>query len=187
MEQGAELVSSERLPDQPEVIRQAAERALGAADLVVLTGGASVGDKDFARPVLASLGLEPIFTKVAIRPGKPVWLGRIGETLVMGLPGNPTSAMVTARLFMVPLLAGLGGHEAKLMWRSSALAKEIGATGDRELFARARWNGSAVEPLSNQESGSQHAAGRMADLLIRRRRPGAPTAAAGELVEIIDF
>ncbi len=70
------MIARERLPDQPELIRAAAERALAASDLLVITGGASVGDKDYAKPVLISLGLELIFAKVAIRPGKPVGWGR---------------------------------------------------------------------------------------------------------------
>lgn len=184
---GGEVVSSERLPDQPEVIAAGAARALEAADLVVVSGGASVGDKDFAKPVFAGLGLELLFSKVSVKPGKPVWLGRARGRLVLGLPGNPSSAMVTARLLMAPLLAGLSGRQpaAALRWRGARLAQPIEACGDRETFMRGRWAGDTVEPLSNQDSGAQLTLAD-ADLLIRRR-PGAVEAAAGDVVEVIDF
>ena len=103
-------------------------RRSAAADLVVVTGGASVGEKDFAKAMFAPSGLELIFSKVAIKPGKPVWLGRVGDKLVMGLPGNPTSAMVTARLLLAPLVAGLGGRRA-----GPALAPGAAGRGDRPL------------------------------------------------------
>ena len=106
----------------------AAAEALAAADLVVVTGGASVGEKDFAKAMFEPAGLELIFSKVAIKPGKPVWLGRAGGTLVIGLPGNPTSALVTARLLLAPLLAGLAGRDpaAALRWRTAPLAGAAG-------------------------------------------------------------
>src|SRR3546814_3652734 len=98
--------------------------SLAQADLVIVTGGASVGEHDFAKPMFASHGLHLVFSKVAIKPGKPVWLGRAGGTLVLGLPGNPTSAMVTARLFLLPLLAALQGQTTRdvLRWRRLPLA-----------------------------------------------------------------
>src|SRR3546814_4805141 len=146
-----------------------AEEALAGSDLVVMTGGASVGEKDFAKAVFASLGLEVIFSRVAIKPGKPVWFGRVGDQLVMGLPGNPTSALVTARLLLAPLVAGLGGRDptSALFWREAYLADVLPACGDRETFFRGRWTGERVQPLSNQDSGAQRALAE-ADLLIRR-------------------
>ena len=80
----------------------AAAEALAGADLVVVIGGASVGDRDHSRSMFAGKP-DYLFPKVAIKPGKPVWLARIGGKLVLGLPGNPTSALVTARLFLAPL------------------------------------------------------------------------------------
>lgn len=186
-EWGGEVIARERLPDDPSAIRAAAEQALQAADLVVMTGGASVGEKDYAKGVFAALGLDPIFTKVAIRPGKPVWFGRIGQRLVMGLPGNPTSAMVTARLLMAPLVVGLGGRDPAeaARWRRASLGSELDASSDRETFTRGRWMDGVAEPLSNQESGAQRALAE-AEVLIRRG-PGAPAAAVGAEVEVIDF
>jgi molybdopterin molybdotransferase len=182
---GGEVIARRLLKDELPAMARSAAEALDAADLVVVTGGASVGEKDFAKAMFAPSGLELIFSKVAIKPGKPVWLGRVGDRLVMGLPGNPTSAMVTARLLLVPLIAGLGGRPADLQWRRAKLAEAIGPCGDRETFVRAAWDGDAVRPFSNQDSSAQKTLAD-ADILIRRRA-GSPAAQADETVEIIDF
>lgn len=184
---GAEVVGRLRLPDAPEVLEAAAADALERADLVVVTGGASVGEKDYARAMFAASDLELIFAKVAIKPGKPVWLGRAQGRLVLGLPGNPTSAMVTARLFLAPLLAGLAGEPpaAALRWRPAALAHDLPPCGDRETFRRAVWRDDEVEAISNQDSSAQEALA-AAELLIRRRA-GAPAAYAGDTVEVLTF
>ncbi|WP_114953290.1 molybdopterin molybdotransferase MoeA [Sphingosinicella terrae] len=183
---GANTVGRRRLRDDLAAMSEAAAEAVAAADLVVVTGGASVGDKDFAKPMFGE-PLDLIFSKVAIKPGKPVWLGRLGTTLVMGLPGNPTSALVTARLLLAPLLAGQTGRDPAeaLRWRSARLAAALGPCGDRETFVRARREDDAAIPLGNQDSGAQHSLA-AADWLIRRRA-GAPAAGAGEIVEVLDF
>ena len=184
-EAGGMIVMSRRLKDNLRELEQMAGWALERADLVVVTGGASVGEKDFAKAMFAPAGLELIFSKVAIKPGKPVWLGRAGGRLVMGLPGNPSSAMVTARLLLAPLIARLGGREPGLRWRQARLAAPLEACGDRETFVRGLWDGEAVRPADYQDSGAQKTLAD-ADLLIRRRI-AAPAAEAGETVEIIDF
>ncbi|MEA3012090.1 MAG: molybdopterin molybdotransferase [Sphingomonadales bacterium] len=184
-EMGAEIVGRLRLRDDLPAMEEAAAEALAAADLVVVTGGASVGEKDFAKAMFAPSGLALIFPKVAIKPGKPVWLGRAGDRLAIGLPGNPTSAMVTARLLLAPLIAGLSGRSAGLHWRRAPLAEAIGPCGERETFVRAGWDGDAVRPFSNQDSGAQKTLAD-AEILIRRRA-GAPAVEAGETVEVIDF
>lgn len=184
---GADIRGRQRLKDDPDAMRAVAEEALAGSDLVVMTGGASVGEKDFAKEVFASLGLEIVFSRVAMKPGKPVWFGCVGDQLVMGLPGNPTSALVTARLLLAPLIAGLGGRDptSALLWQRAHLADALPACGDRETFARGRWTDGRVQPLSSQDSGSQRALAE-ADLLIRRS-PGASAAAAGDAVDILDF
>jgi molybdopterin molybdotransferase len=182
---GAEVVARKRLGDElPALVREAAE-ALERADVVVVTGGASVGERDHAKAMFEPAGLELIFSKVAIKPGKPVWLGRVGATLVLGLPGNPNSALVTARLLLAPLLAGLTGRPPLLRWRPAKLAEAITATGNRETFYRAAAAGDAVRLLSNQDSGAQSTLA-AADRLVRRRA-GAPAAGVGEPVDVIDF
>jgi molybdopterin molybdotransferase len=153
----------------------------------VVTGGASVGEKDFAKAMFEPLGLELVFSKVSIKPGKPVWLGRVGGRLVLGLPGNPTSAMVTARLLLVPLLCSLAGRSAEdaLAWRHAPLASALRECGPRETFHRARRCDDSAEILSFQDSSAQKALAR-ADLLVRQRAH-TPAQEPGELVEVLHF
>lgn len=176
-----------RLPDDLQAMEGAAGEALAAADLVVVTGGASVGEKDFAKTMFEPHGLELIFSKVAIKPGKPVWLGRAGGKLIIGLPGNPTSAMVTARLLLAPLLVGLAGRpiDEALRWRSATLATPLDEGGARETFHRAVAHGETAAIIAFQDSSAQKALAQ-ADLLVRQR-PDAPALAAGERVEVLDF
>jgi molybdopterin molybdotransferase len=184
---GANCIVRKRLQDDLASMQTAAASAVDLADVIVVTGGASVGEKDFAKTMFEPLGLDIIFSKVSIKPGKPVWLGRAKETLVVGLPGNPTSALVTARLLLVPLLAGMSGRplERALSWRTAPLAAPLGACGPRETFHRARLRNGAAEVLSFQDSSAQRALAE-ADLLVRQ---GANTPAldAGETVEVLDF
>ena len=184
---GGECVGKVRLRDEPLALEKAAADALARSDIVIVTGGASVGERDYAKSMFEPAGLELLFAKVAIKPGKPVWLARASGTIILGLPGNPTSAMVTARLFLAPLIAGLSGRDpgSATSWRSAALACGLEACGDRETFYRARWSGGSVEPIANQESGAQKALA-SAQLLLRRRA-GAPASAAGDQVQILDF
>lgn len=183
--EGGIVTTCERgLDDLPALERQAGE-LLGGADLVVVTGGASVGERDFAKPMFAAHGLAPVFDKVAIKPGKPVWLGRAGGKLVLGLPGNPTSAMVTARLFLQPILALLQGASTAHRWRTMLLADKLPATGDRETFARAAWASKGLRPLGNQDSGVQGGLAR-ADWLIRCP-PGQAELPVGAKVRALQF
>jgi molybdopterin molybdotransferase len=186
-EWGAKFVGSSLLPDRLPELEKAAAVALTDADLVVVTGGASVGERDFAKQMFAAHGMELMFSKVAIKPGKPVWLGRVGDRIVLGLPGNPTSAMVTARLFLAPLLAGLSGREpaAALRWRQLRLAGDNALSGDREAFARGREQDDGVWIASNQDSGAQKTlAG--SELLVRLPAGDVATP-AGCPVDVLDF
>lgn len=165
---GGVVIGSERLPDAREVMAASAAHALQDADLVVMIGGASVGDRDHSRNIFGAVP-DYVFPKVAIKPGKPVWLARVSGRLVLGLPGNPTSALVTARLFLAPLLVGLGGGDA-----STAVAFERGkclgplpACGDREVFQRARRTEKGLLPVESGDSGNQRWLA-TADALIRR-------------------
>jgi molybdopterin molybdotransferase len=184
-QQGCDVLESRRLRDDLEALKAAAADAVARADVVVVTGGASVGERDFARTMFEPLGLELLFAKVAVKPGKPVWLGRCRGGLVLGLPGNPTSAMVTARLLLMPLLAGLGGLDPRLCWSRVRLGGTLPACGDRETFVRARRVGAEACPIANQDSGAQGALAQ-ADLLIRCR-PNDRARRPGEWVEALDF
>jgi len=106
-------------PDRPEALRGKIQQALGA-DLLLMTGGVSVGKYDFVEQVLADLGAEFYFQSVALRPGKPLVFGRVAEKFFFGLPGNPVSTFVTFALFARPVLAALGGadFEAPLFLRA---------------------------------------------------------------------
>ena len=185
---GATCVHHLRLPDVLKTLETAAGQALDVADIVVVTGGASVGERDFAKTMFAPHGLELIFSKLAIKPGKPVWLGRAAGRLVLGLPGNPTSTLVVARLFLAPLLQQISGGDpaAALRWQSATLAEAIPPGGDREEFVRARWTHEGrVEPLRNRDSSAQRT---LAEAQLLLRRPiGAPTLAAGEWVDVLAF
>ena len=187
VEWGAEVVGRQRLRDDLTKMERTSAKAVAGADLVIVTGGASVGEKDFAKAMFEPAGLELIFSKVSIKPGKPVWLGRAGTTLVMGLPGNPTSALVTARLLLTPLLAGLSGRDAgeALRWRTAKLAAPLKNCGPRETFHRARWVGDEAEILSFQDSSAQKALAE-ADLLVRQRA-NSPEIPAGGEVKVLDF
>ena len=184
---GARITLRETAEDDLEALVAAAGRALEASDLVIVTGGASVGERDFAKPMFEAHGLDLIFNKVAIKPGKPVWLGRAGGKMVLGLPGNPTSAMVTAALFLRPVLAKLQGAsiESVQCWRPMTIAAPLAATGSRETFVRARWEANGIAPVTNQDSGAQ-AALLKADWLIRcpANQAGLP---AGAQVSALEF
>lgn len=173
--------------DDLATLETLAGRALDMADLTIVTGGASVGERDFAKAMFAPHGLQLLFEKVAMKPGKPVWIGRAKDRWIVGLPGNPTSAMVTARLFLLPLLARLQGQsmENLMRWRTLPLAAPIAATGGRETFMRARWDEEGLVPISNQDSGTQ-AAMVTADWLIRCAAGQGPVA-VGQPVRALSF
>ena len=105
------MLSVETVGDDYAKTVDALRRAL-AADVVVTTGGVSVGAHDHVKPALAELGVEEVFWGVALRPGHPTWFGTSGSVLVFGLPGNPVSAMVTFHLFVRPALARMLGDRA---------------------------------------------------------------------------
>ena len=182
---GAECIGRSRLEDDLPPMQRAARAAVEQSDLVVVTGGASVGEKDFAKTMFEPLGLDLVFAKVSIKPGKPVWLGRVGEKLVMGLPGNPTSALVTARLLRAPLIAGLSGGPIAIGWRMLPLTSSLSGCGARETFHRARFIDGRAEILSFQDSSAQKTLAE-ADLLVRQRADSPPLM-AGDLVEVVDF
>ncbi|MFW2830344.1 molybdopterin molybdotransferase MoeA [Sphingomonas sp. ID0503] len=172
--------------DDIALLTAAVAAATEDADLIVLTGGASRGDRDFAKSALAPLGLELLFADVAIKPGKPVWVGRIARTLVLGLPGNPTAAMTVARLFLAPLLTGLGGRgmAAGLRWERAPLIEDTDA-GDRESFLCAERLNDGVRIIARQAASSQCMLAR-ADALVRL--PAArETLPAGTPVDLLRF
>ena len=159
-----------------------------ACDLIVTIGGASVGDHDLVKPALARLGLELIVESVAVRPGKPTWFGVLADgRLVLGLAGNPASALVGAELFLKPLLARMLGADPALHLVAARAAGALAANGPREHWLRARLthapDGALVaEPFADQDSSLVSVfAG--ADALVRRPA-GAPAVKPGETIEV---
>lgn len=186
-EYGGTLAGRHRCGDDPELLRERIGAATQTADVIIITGGASVGEKDFSKSVFAQLGGEMLFSKIAIKPGKPVWFGRIGSCLVLGLPGNPTSALVTARLLLAPLLAGLRGQDPRstLGWKQAPTAAPLPACRDRETFTRGSLSADRIAPLSDQDSGAQ---GSLAKAHILIRRPaGSAAKAVGDTLCFLDF
>ena len=167
----------------------AATAAPVAADLIVTIGGASVGDHDLVKPALKTLGLALTLETVALRPGKPTWSGRLGDgRRVLGLPGNPASALVCAELFLRPLLAALSGGDAEVRLAPARLAEPLPATGPREHWMRAALSTdpdgrTLARPFPDQDS-SLVGVFALADALLRRRA-GAPAVSAGEVVEVL--
>lgn len=156
------------------------------ADVLVTIGGASVGDHDHMRPAFLAAGGAMTFSKVSVKPGKPTWFGSLHRTRVLGLPGNPASALVCAHLFLRPLMSAMVGAGEEAPRFRAALKGTIGANGPRESYLRARIEAEAagrlvVSPFRNQDSSllTPLAEG---NCLIRRRAE-APAAADGELVD----
>lgn len=125
------------------------------ADLVVTVGGASVGDHDLVGKVAGDLGLERAFWKIAMRPGKPLMAGRLGAAVMLGLPGNPVSAIVCGHLFLLPLLKAMQGLPATPpATRKARLGADTGPTGPRTHYMRARLSdeGATITPFDRQDS-----------------------------------
>ena len=142
------------VPDQLDALVAALD-ASGSADLIVTSGGASVGDHDLIIPALREWGAELEFWKVAIKPGKPLLVARKGRQIVLGLPGNPVSSFVTGWLFLLPLLRQLSGASDPLpSKRTACLAAELAAGGDRREFPRGVLTDGEVTPALGQDSGA---------------------------------
>lgn len=177
-----ELIELGILPDRLDAITDAF--AAVDADLLVTTGGASVGDHDLIRPALAAAGGTLDFWRIALRPGKPMLAGRLRDTVVLGLPGNPVSAFVTAVLFLRPLIAHLSGAaDPQPRVLTATLGVALPANDHRQDYLRAETRDGRVIPADRQDSSMLRTLAR-ADCLIVRA-PLAPAAAAGDSVQIL--
>jgi molybdopterin molybdotransferase len=157
-------------------------------DVIVTIGGASVGDYDVVRTAFADADFAPVFEKVAVKPGKPTWFSASPGQLVLGLPGNPAAAMVTAQLFLKPLIDAMLGASSGQKTARARVSAPLPAVGGREEYLRAvlvigETGKASVHPAEDQDS-SLLSPFLTANALIRRQ-PGAPAAAAGDLVDII--
>jgi molybdopterin molybdotransferase len=138
--------------DEAAATRTALEQAL-EHDVLITTGGVSVGPHDLVRATLAELGAQEVFWRVAVKPGKPIAFAVRGDSLVFGLPGNPVSSLVGFELFVRPALRALqGAREPGPEYLPGRLASGVRRNLDRDELVRARRSGDQLEPLSGQDS-----------------------------------
>jgi molybdopterin molybdotransferase len=172
------------LPDRLDALTAAFANASAEADIIVTSGGASVGDHDFVRPALEAAGGEIDFWRIAIRPGKPMLAGRLGEAMVLGLPGNPVSAFVTARLFLLPLIAAMAGAVRPFpVPLAATLAHPLPANDHRQDYLRGTIVDGRVSIAAVQDSSMLATLARASCLVIRP--PHAAAANAGETVDVL--
>jgi molybdopterin molybdotransferase len=188
--EGADTIDLGVAADTIEATTQGIRRARASqADILITTGGASVGDHDLVKASLEAEGVTMAFWRIAMRPGKPMMHGRLGGMRVIGLPGNPVSSYVCSWLFLVPLIRALSGRNVVHHVRETAvLGRDLGANDQREDYLRARLevreNGTLVAtPVDHQDSSL------LANLAVAWalviRPPFAPAAAAGAACEIL--
>ena len=173
------------VPDDLDAL-QSVFSSLADADIIVTIGGASVGDHDLVRPALEAAGANLDFWKIAMRPGRPVMAGRLGDAVVLGLPGNPVSAYVTALLLLKPLIAYLCGANDPLPARVEAkLGAPMPANGNRLDHVRGLLTGSTIVPVGRDDSSMLAALAQSNTLIIRDIN--APAALPGDAVLCVDM
>ena len=154
------------------------------ADLIITIGGASVGDHDLVAKAAEHRGLQRSFYKIAMRPGKPLMAGRMGDSVMIGLPGNPVSSMVCGQIFVLPLLnAMLGLGQSAASRKTAKLACNLPANGPREHYMRAQLTPDGISPFERQDSALLGVLAQADALLIRPIKDRARQ--AGEQVEYI--
>ena len=185
---GGEAINIGIAPDEKATLKTMAEQARGA-DLLVTTGGASVGDHDLVQSALGEIGLSLDFWKIAMRPGKPLMFGKLGATPLLGLPGNPVSSLVCSLLFLAPMLAKfLGRAETEPRRITARLGAELKANDRREDYLRATLERGAdgaivAVPFRAQDSSMMATLAKADGLIVRA--PLAPALKAGDPVELI--
>ncbi|MFO0294359.1 MAG: gephyrin-like molybdotransferase Glp [Rhodospirillales bacterium] len=182
---GGEPIQLGIAPDRADAVRDLARGAAGA-DLLVTTGGASVGERDLVRAALGEAGLALDFWRIAMRPGKPLMFGRIGDVPMLGLPGNPVSALVCCVLFLRPaLLRLLGAADLAHPEIDAVLGAGLPANDQRQDYLRATLargpDGALVATAFARQDSSMLSVLARADALLMRP-PGAPALAAGSRV-----
>ena len=160
------------------------------ADILVTTGGASVGDYDFVHKAFAAEGMDLSFWKVAMRPGRPLMHGRLGDMHILGLPGNPVSSYVCALLFLIPLIRRMSGRaDLTIPVESAVLGCDLPANDEREDYLRASLRhgatGEVATPFPTQDSSMMVPLARADCVIIRE--PYAPPASAGSRCAIVKF
>ncbi len=183
---GAQVTARETVPDHAADTRAALATALASADVVIVSGGVSVGPHDHVKPALAELGVEERFWGVRLRPGKPTWFGTKGESLVFGLPGNPVSAMVGFHLFVRTALAAMQGADPSAPRASATLDEAVPRHPNREQAVRVHlensgdgWRARATGP-----QGSHMLTSMLGATALARIAPGDGEVPAGARVEV---
>jgi molybdopterin molybdotransferase len=185
---GGEAINIGIAPDEKATLKTMAESARGA-DLLVTTGGASVGDHDLVQSALGEIGLSLDFWKIAMRPGKPLMFGKLGPTPLLGLPGNPVSSLVCSLLFLAPMLAKfLGRAETEPHRIGAKLGADLKANDRREDYlraslARAGGGGLIATPFPTQDSSMMATLAKADGLIVRA--PLAPALKSGDAVDVI--
>ncbi|MBR2172098.1 gephyrin-like molybdotransferase Glp [Sphingopyxis sp.] len=180
----AEAVLPHHIRDDRATLAKLLKELARRHDVVVTVGGASVGDHDHVRGALEDAGGELDFWKIAMKPGKPLIAGTIGDAVLLGLPGNPSSAYVTATLFLLPLVRHLAGARDPFpAVHRAPLAAALAEGGTRRDYLRARLEGGQLTPRFGQESGLTLPLASANALLIRDI--GAPARAAGDMADYI--
>jgi molybdopterin molybdotransferase len=183
---GGEPLDLGILPDKPEAFAKLSEAAKGA-DLIVTLGGASVGEHDLVQTALGPYGFVLDFWKIAMRPGKPLIFGRLRDTPLLGMPGNPVSSMVCSILFLAPALSVMQGTPYRPPLARARLASPLERNGRRQEYLRAKLScrdgALTVEPFALQDSSMQKVFAAADALIIRP--VGAPPANAGAEVDIL--
>ncbi len=186
---GADVIDLGIVPDNRDLLRQAVERSrvLGV-DVLVTLGGASVGDHDLVQSTLVAAGMELDFWRIAMRPGKPLMVGRLGDMQVLGLPGNPVSSLVCGLLFLEPLLCHLGHRNTPRRMATARLRAALPANDKRQDYVRARLVETSddlplVESFGKQDSSMMRIFSQSDCLIVRP--PNAPAVEAGDTVPVL--
>jgi molybdopterin molybdotransferase len=185
-EAGGEAIDLGIAPDNRVAIGSHVDRAAGS-DILVVTGGASVGEHDLVQAALTSRGMALDFWKIAMRPGKPLMVGKLGDMRVLGLPGNPVSTFVCAELFLRPLIRAMLGLPSAPRIVSAKLGAPMPANDGREDYVRAKLTGCDSDriatPFPVQDSSMLGTLAAADALIVRAIR--APAAAPGEHVRVL--
>ena len=149
-------VGIRHVPDEPEILTNVLQDALRESDVVLLTGGASVGDYDFVIEAATRSGVAPLFHKIKQRPGKPLFFGKRDEKLVFGLPGNPSSVLTCFYVYVLPALEKLSRIDLGFRTVRAPLGKPYQKTTDLTHYLKGFYDGEQALPLDAQESYRMH-------------------------------
>ncbi|CAD7053900.1 molybdopterin molybdenumtransferase MoeA [Pseudorhizobium endolithicum] len=186
---GAEVLDLGIVPDRQEAIEEAIGRAQAAnVDVLVTIGGASVGDHDLVQKTLKAAGMELDFWRIAMRPGKPMMVGALGDMQVLGLPGNPVASLVCSLLFLEPLLRRLAHLPERKREAKAVSARDLAANDARQDYLRARLvhdgaGNIAADPFDKQDSSMMKIFADSDALIVRP--PHAPALTAGDACPVL--